>query len=98
MAAALNSLDVHINALSPISRLPSEILAHIFLYCAAESTTWWKNGIWKGWAAVTHVCRWWRHVALGNPRLWRHIDLPLSKPWAQEMISRAKSAGVVVSW
>ncbi|KAI0055564.1 hypothetical protein BV25DRAFT_1921712 [Artomyces pyxidatus] len=98
MVAALHSLDVRINALSPMSRLPPELLVHIFSYCIAESRTWQKKNIGMGWATVTHVCRWWRQVALCNPILWKHVYFPLNKSWAQEVMSRAKSAGVVVSW
>lgn len=61
--------------LSPIVQLPNELLESIFdIY-----VTWVYSQDYKDpkcfIAACTHVCRWWRNVALGSPRLWRYIDI-----------------------
>ncbi|KAK0197978.1 hypothetical protein F5146DRAFT_871390, partial [Armillaria mellea] len=66
--------------LSPIQRLPAEILSHIFLQAiefpiAATQTSarylWWKfrsahNAPWS----IAVVSRRWRQVALDFPQLW----------------------------
>ncbi|KAI0054792.1 hypothetical protein BV25DRAFT_1833527 [Artomyces pyxidatus] len=47
-----------------------------------------------GWLKATHVCRRWRQIALEHTELWRQVDATLGYRWAQEMISRAKSASL----
>ncbi|KAH9907096.1 uncharacterized protein BXZ73DRAFT_60773, partial [Epithele typhae] len=53
-------LSLH-NSVAPIClRLPTEILTTIFVLHAGEGDP----------MVVAHVCRSWRAVALGTPRLW----------------------------
>ncbi|KDQ61411.1 hypothetical protein JAAARDRAFT_190185 [Jaapia argillacea MUCL 33604] len=87
------------NGLAPISRLSPELLAQIFIeyaMCtdmAAEPAMSFRPDVW--WIATTHVCRHWREVGLGTPRLWSRP--PFKKPkWAQEMLIRSKSAPLQV--
>ncbi|KAI0061497.1 hypothetical protein BV25DRAFT_1826631 [Artomyces pyxidatus] len=94
----LHTINGHINALSRTSRLPAELLAYVFSFCAADSKAWREMNAGIGWVVVTHVCRRWRHIALSHPRLWRYLDFPLSLSWAQEMISRSKAIPCIVSW
>ncbi|KDQ61414.1 hypothetical protein JAAARDRAFT_190188 [Jaapia argillacea MUCL 33604] len=88
------------NALVPISCLPPELLAKIFIeyaMCtdmAAEPAMSFRPEVW--WIATTHVCRHWREVGLGTPRLWSRP--PFKKPkWAKEMLIRSKSAPLQVN-
>ncbi|KAL0953739.1 hypothetical protein HGRIS_004928 [Hohenbuehelia grisea] len=85
------------NALAPVSRLPPELLARIFLFCATPPTqddfgghsslSWMKE--------VSHICQHWREVALGCPRLWSNISF--SRPhWVEEMLKRSKMAPLSV--
>ncbi|KDQ51401.1 hypothetical protein JAAARDRAFT_84031, partial [Jaapia argillacea MUCL 33604] len=83
------------NSLMPISCLPPEVLANIFVQYAAQinlrspsislgcSTDWW--------IAVTYVCRHWREVALATPRLWSSLSFQRPK-WVPEMIIRSRMA------
>ena len=56
---ALALLSIH-NAVSPIHRLPFELLSAILRGC-------WKN---RSSLRIAHVCRKWRSVALQTPGLW----------------------------
>lgn len=45
-----------------------------------------------GWIAVTHVCSFWRLVALEHRTLWTHHQYNLSHEWTVEMLRRAGDA------
>ncbi|KAJ7836527.1 hypothetical protein B0H13DRAFT_2106817 [Mycena leptocephala] len=85
---SIRTLQSRRNALSPIGRLPPEILSRIFLFCShPDSLSWIKE--------VSHISRHWRAVALGCPSLW---SFPIfSQPkWADEMLKRSKMAPLTV--
>ncbi|KAG1886170.1 hypothetical protein F4604DRAFT_1917876 [Suillus subluteus] len=69
------------NFSSPICRLPTEILSEIFLYCLPEDEHW----VYASRLApllLTRICRQWREVAVGLPRLWCRLQLELCpNPW-----------------
>ena len=71
------------NSFVRLNRLPSELLAEIFLYCRGEDwdlpdnseTAKYKATVPPlRWIFVTAVCSHWRQVALQTPRLWSHIN------------------------
>jgi hypothetical protein len=68
--------------LHPLRRLPEEILIQIFERCADEEAQGWFEGYWsvtpnpKVPTRIAGVCRRWRGIALGCPRLWRRILAP----------------------
>ncbi|KAF6763608.1 hypothetical protein DFP72DRAFT_872910 [Ephemerocybe angulata] len=80
--------------LEPIRRVPDEILAAVFLECLQQEP--------EGCAAMTptertkhpavtltHVCRHWRNLAVGTPRLWAQVDLRVpSRPDSRRTIPR----------
>ncbi|TCD70155.1 hypothetical protein EIP91_004625 [Steccherinum ochraceum] len=74
-------LKIHLNALLPISRLPNEILAEMFLhYKAAMRLHHRRPGARAGadalaWLAITHVCHHWRGLALDTPELWTSFSV-----------------------
>ncbi|KAF9238628.1 hypothetical protein BU15DRAFT_75079 [Melanogaster broomeanus] len=82
------------NALLPVSRLPCEILATIFLYQAYsfyEDARY--SGMWGSappWVNVSYVCLHWRNVALSCPSLWSFL-LVSSLRWTEELLSRSKT-------
>ncbi|KAJ6581526.1 hypothetical protein B0H19DRAFT_983573 [Mycena capillaripes] len=85
---SIRALQSRRNALSPIGRLPPEMLSRIFLFCSnPDSLSWIKE--------VSHISRHWRAVALGCPNLW---SFPIfSQPkWADEMLKRSKMAPLTV--
>ncbi|OCH91907.1 hypothetical protein OBBRIDRAFT_791769 [Obba rivulosa] len=51
----------------PITRLPDELLSHIFALGAEDDAALSL--------IVSHVCRYWRNLALGIPALWRCLAL-----------------------
>ncbi|KAG5635740.1 hypothetical protein H0H81_010240 [Sphagnurus paluster] len=68
-------------AISPIRRLPTEILSQIFLECLpclliCDERTFWNslNNDEPPWT-LTRVSRRWREVALRDQRLWSSLDL-----------------------
>ncbi|KAI0059580.1 hypothetical protein BV25DRAFT_1054039 [Artomyces pyxidatus] len=86
----LRALKKHRNTLSPISRLPPEILSRIFSHLAAPSL----NTPWM-WQTVSHVCRRWREVAVFSPLLWTSIDFR-SAAWTMEFLQRSQYAPLAV--
>ncbi|KAI0061498.1 hypothetical protein BV25DRAFT_1916860 [Artomyces pyxidatus] len=105
MEAELRTLDLRIFALSPAhpSRLPPEVLVHIFSYLFAVRPDLLcyniKDPQLVQWARVTHVCRRWREVALDTPSLWRNIVVPLkSAEWSQTILHRVQLVPIILFW
>lgn len=98
------------NALTRSCRIPPEILSQIFAHYQLSSSSfcfpsqddrekysalcstvlWWVP-------AVAHVCRHWRTVALGYPRLWSNIALHLGRTWAQHMLTLSKAGPITIA-
>lgn len=79
-------IDLHGSFLAPIAKLPTEILAEIFMQCTDN----WMFGPLVGAGIifgtpphhldkipllVSSVCKKWRHVALATPNLWASFAL-----------------------
>ncbi|KAI0045402.1 hypothetical protein FA95DRAFT_124225 [Auriscalpium vulgare] len=93
---AIRALGTQRNELFPVSRIPPEILTRIFLLLSAvdslvnvDNNRPGKRGL--GWTRVTHVCRRWRGVALGDPTLWTYVPLALHRGMLDTMVLRAES-------
>ncbi|KAF9232493.1 hypothetical protein BU15DRAFT_81180 [Melanogaster broomeanus] len=86
------------NALSPVSRLPHEILATIFLY---QAYSFYQDheysGTWDAppWANVSYTCRHWRDVALNTSSLWSFLFVSPPR-WTEELLSRSKTVPLTV--
>ncbi|KAJ7214054.1 hypothetical protein GGX14DRAFT_618215 [Mycena pura] len=91
---------VHRAILSPIRRMPMELVCTIFALASAQNTPPWQLGF---------ICRSWRHYALSYPILWSSVTVPcyprfyerkmqrlLSK--LQTQLSRATNASLDVHW
>ena len=79
------------NTLAPISSLPNEIIAAIFLLLRSPGTVG-QPGIHLV-LRVAHVCHLWREIALSHPLLWSHIDFTtVSTAGVTEILARAKMA------
>jgi hypothetical protein len=78
------------NAVAPVSRLPPEILACIFVYCAQRyyHESWDDTGV-PEWVNVSYVCSRWRRVALNCPTLWSHMFVA-SPHWTDVSLIRSK--------
>ncbi|TFY65084.1 hypothetical protein EVG20_g5721 [Dentipellis fragilis] len=93
---ALRSFCVRRNAISIISRLPADVLLHIFtILVEVDPPTMTRAGRERqqclGWIQVTHVCHFWREISLSDSGLWSRIGRGLSKQWIMAMLSRSKS-------
>ncbi|KAF9054176.1 hypothetical protein BJ165DRAFT_690007 [Panaeolus papilionaceus] len=78
---------------TPALRLPPEIWSRIF--CQVVSDSWDSKELghrkppWVG--RVTHVCQYWRNIALNDPQLWSRIS-SFSSKWADIQLERSKTA------
>lgn len=78
---------LHKRALSPLRRLPNELLREIFLFAVVDNPASLdaRIGPWP----ISQVCGSWRSIVLSTPRLWSSILIhcPLKKvansPWSQ---------------
>lgn len=98
---AISQLKSSSNTLSPISRLPTEILAEIFVQYAAtcRGNLDFTNFIYPSpseWIAVAHVCRHWRATARGCTKLWTHISHRASNDWIAESFALSKQAPLFI--
>ena len=88
---SIRALKSRRNELSPISRLPVEILCNIFKFSLTESRTRTP----ESWTNFSQVSQHWRSSALSAPELWTNIPLGYSR-WAQEMLIRSKMARLTI--
>ncbi|KAJ7573220.1 hypothetical protein C8J56DRAFT_740434, partial [Mycena floridula] len=69
----LDELQWNINAhsllLAPIRRVPVDIFSEIFSHCIPENLEIFGSS--SAPLLLSHVCKAWRSMALGNPRLWQ---------------------------
>jgi hypothetical protein len=90
--AAMRLIHSLRNALAPISLLPPELLARVFHFLSLEEPPYSRNQD-LGWIRATHVCRFWRQVALGDSSLWARISgIPTNAEWISETFARARNA------
>lgn len=85
---------------SLVNNLPAEVLSLIFVIVVDSSTDVpyrLRPGrkVLPSCVLLTHVCRYWREVALNCSALWTKIDF-MSVKCAQEMLTRAKYAPLKV--
>ena len=79
------------NALVPISSLPNEVIAAIFLLLRSPGTA--EQPDIHPVPRVAHVCHLWREIALGHPLLWNHFSFTsVNAAGATEILARAKMA------
>ena len=90
---SIRSLKSRRNELSPISRLPAEILCNIFSLLEGNTV----YGRPESWTNLSQVSQHWRSTALGAPELWTSISF--SYPcWVQEMLIRSKKAKLTIQF
>ncbi|KAI0056864.1 hypothetical protein BV25DRAFT_1995306 [Artomyces pyxidatus] len=88
-----NSID---HALPTISRLPPELLAHVFALYVEDATARDAQSALR-WVGITHVSRRWRQVALQDHSLWRRIPFRSGQRWADEFVIRSGPMPLEVS-
>lgn len=83
--------------------LPPEILARIFRILAADIYFNSRIHMWRpskalGIILVSHVCRYWREVALGDACLWGYdVCFPLGRAVAKKLV-RSGDTPIFVRW
>ena len=80
------SLKRHRNSLSPIGRLPDDVLGNIFTQHCLDARSLFKYLI------VTDVCFRWRSVALDTPSVWSRVVLTSASPWLVDTVLRRSKA------
>ncbi|KAL5632259.1 hypothetical protein ACGC1H_000307 [Rhizoctonia solani] len=83
--ASIGQVHNYCNRVSPINRLPSEILTRIFHLVSADPCHLCPQDLPADFSRylnsnsypdqLAHVCSRWRKVAISSPFLWTHIDL-----------------------
>ncbi|OCH93812.1 hypothetical protein OBBRIDRAFT_748746 [Obba rivulosa] len=103
---AITDLKTRWNSVSPICRMPTELLVEIFVHHARDigsravaiyrgSTSQPRGEKLYAWTSVAHICRHWRAVALASPRLWSHLYIT-SPRWTTELLRRTEKVLLVV--
>ncbi|KAH6874510.1 hypothetical protein BKA70DRAFT_257644 [Coprinopsis sp. MPI-PUGE-AT-0042] len=81
-ASALQSaVDQHQALLTPIRRMPDEVIQTIFYHCLPDSHLPILDPL-TAPILLTHISRTWRALAFSEPRLWSalHIPIPYARP------------------
>ena len=91
MEERIRTLKCRRNQLSPIYRLPVEILCNIFKFSLTESQTRTP----ESWINFSQVSQHWRSSALNAPELWTNILFNYPR-WAKKMLIRSKMARLTI--
>ena len=87
--AEISRLYQFLNAHEPIMHLPEEVLIHIFLFVKQSQGRYC-------WLHITHVCHYWRQIALEAPRLWTDILVDKNLRYINAFVSRSGQAELSV--
>jgi len=80
-----------------ISRLPVELLVHVFsYYSASDRHPHVRFRTPPLWLAVTQVCQRWRQAALSSPFLWVDI-ITTNNRWTEEMLERSRDVPIHIT-
>ena len=91
-----DNLTRHQAVLSPVRKIPPEILAEIFLHAAEGSSVVWprQNGSIEMPMLLGRICSYWRTITLSLPLLWSDIRLDL--PYGHEAAGGIKTTCTAV--
>ncbi|KAH9047734.1 hypothetical protein EDB84DRAFT_1460873 [Lactarius hengduanensis] len=96
LEGSIRALKLRRNALTPISSLPTEVIAAIFSFllpiAPSPFTILGERPDQLTWLRVASVCHHWREIALNQPLFWNHVDLTtLTSAGAAGILARAKT-------
>ncbi|KAH9172618.1 hypothetical protein EDB89DRAFT_1885848 [Lactarius sanguifluus] len=96
LEASIRALKLRRNALTPISSLPTEVIAAIFSFllpvAPSPFTILGERPDHLAWLRVASVCHHWREIALNQPLFWNHVDFTtLTSAGAAGILARAKT-------
>ncbi|KAJ2922158.1 hypothetical protein H1R20_g14931, partial [Candolleomyces eurysporus] len=78
--AELEFIGDHLALLSPIKRVPDDILSSILVTAVEERTRSFQGLVsFRKAMAFSHVCTRWREVSIGTKPLWRYLDIRIPK-------------------
>ncbi|KAG5650843.1 hypothetical protein H0H81_010854 [Sphagnurus paluster] len=84
--------------MSPIHRLPSEILVQIFDFAVEEDVeTLSPHRCGSSPLGLSQVCSAWRHAALSHSRLWNQLSVDVSAH-INRQLSKASSGDLITTW
>ncbi|OJT07273.1 hypothetical protein TRAPUB_1870 [Trametes pubescens] len=90
---AIQDIAIHLrylrNTKAPVNRLPSEVLVRVFSYSVSTSSN--EDDL----VSATHVCKWWREVALDYSRLWSTLSVTTLHK-ATTFLQRAKDSPISI--
>ena len=86
-SAALATIREWRNALTPINRLPLDILSLIPTYLPSEVDRFHASS----------VCRHWRRTFLRRAELWSELDLTKGETYVKTLLERAKGSPLAIS-
>ncbi|KDQ06385.1 hypothetical protein BOTBODRAFT_254274 [Botryobasidium botryosum FD-172 SS1] len=90
-AQVVTSINRRRNELTPVYRLPDEVLSLVFEH--VDVSTEWQNPTEAAPLALLRVTSAWRQVALSTPKLWTYIDARrMPVPAIHTWIERSKRA------
>lgn len=92
--ASIRASKTRLNSLSPIAKLPPEILIEIFLQYKALHVRTAKDA--TDWQSVAHVCRYWRSLALQCSTLWTFVRLSAKDECTKELLARSNGLPLTV--
>ncbi|ESK83795.1 hypothetical protein Moror_13550 [Moniliophthora roreri MCA 2997] len=72
-------IDKHHSLLSPIRRVPADILREIFIRCIPEDYIP-TSDLQEAPLLLTGICQLWREIVISTPQLWNRIHIFLSSP------------------
>ncbi|KAG2145157.1 hypothetical protein DEU56DRAFT_195002 [Suillus clintonianus] len=82
----IQSMTFHNGLVSPLWRLPTEILSQIFHHCLPEHK-YLSPASNLAPMLLTRICRQWREVAMGTPSLWCRLVVDLrDRDWEQAAV------------
>ncbi|EIM90506.1 uncharacterized protein STEHIDRAFT_166667 [Stereum hirsutum FP-91666 SS1] len=90
------------NSLAPISRLPLCLLTAVFLFFPAtdpetdDDDNVIDDNDFPTLLSITHVCHFWRKVALDSALLWTNIMFLRGPQWRHATLHRSKSAPLTI--
>jgi hypothetical protein len=83
------------NDMTQPCRLPPELLSEIFIHMSPFNLSAYQRT--PEILNASHVCHYWREVALHSPLLWYRIELHRKPEYAKMVIERSKDCSLYVS-
>ncbi|KIP10016.1 hypothetical protein PHLGIDRAFT_281263 [Phlebiopsis gigantea 11061_1 CR5-6] len=79
----------------PVSQLPVEVLSLVFLCLLSHPEGLFATASTDPLRKITHVCRYWRAVAVGCSMLWTCVEVTGVHPdWTAEILRRSKKSTI----